>query len=125
MILGIGADMVEIPRVTRMIERYGERLAQRILGASEWAGYRASAHRDRYLASRFAAKEAFGKAYGTGLRAPVLLTYISVNHDALGRPLLELAPPLQALSDSRGIRVHHITLTHERSLACAVVVLES
>jgi holo-[acyl-carrier protein] synthase len=125
LIVGIGADIVEVERVTRLLARYGERFARRVLGAGEWEGYRASPHRDRYLASRFAAKEAFGKAFGTGLRAPVLLTYISLNHDPLGRPILQLAPELQGLVTRRGIKAQHITLTHERSMACAIVVLEA
>jgi holo-[acyl-carrier protein] synthase len=123
-IAGIGADIVEIARIARLLERYGERFVRRVLGPAEWDEYRSSASRERYLASRFAAKEAFGKAFGTGIRDPVLLTRISVSHDPLGRPMLELAPELQALTASRGIRAQHITLTHERSVACAVVVLE-
>ena len=125
MILGIGADVVEVARVARLLERYGERFALRVLAPSELEGFRASPNRHIFLASRFAAKEAFAKALGTGLRAPVLLTSISVTHDASGRPLLRLAPDLQALSDGCGVSAHHITLTHERSIACAVVVLEA
>ena len=125
MILGIGADVVEVARVARLLERYGERFARRVLAPSELEGFRASPNRQVFLASRFAAKEAFAKALGTGLRAPVLLTSISVTHDASGRPLLRLAADLQALSDERGVSGHHITLSHERSIACAVVVLEA
>jgi len=124
LIAGIGADIVEIARVTRLLERYGDRFAKRVLGPREWDEYRTTVSRDRYLASRFAAKEAFGKALGTGIRNPVLLTSIGISHDPLGRPVLELAPDLQALTASRGITAQHITLTHERSMACAVVVLE-
>jgi holo-[acyl-carrier protein] synthase len=124
-ILGIGADVVEVERVARLLERYGERFVKRVLGDSEWSEFRATAHPARYLASRFAVKEAFAKAFGTGLRAPVLLTHINVAHDALGRPLLRFAPELQALSERRGVKAHHVTLTHERSIACAVVLLEA
>jgi holo-[acyl-carrier protein] synthase len=124
-IVGIGADIVEVPRIARLLERYGERFATRVLGDGEWSEFRTTAHPDRYLASRFAAKEAFAKAFGTGLRAPVLLTHINIIHDAVGRPLLRFAPELQALSERRGIKAHHVTLTHERSMACAVVVLEA
>ena len=124
MIVGIGADVVEIERVAKLLTRYGERFARRVLGDAEWDDFRATTQQARYLASRFAVKEAFGKAFGTGLRAPVLLTHINIAHDALGRPLLRLAPELQALSDSRGVKAHHVTLTHERSIACAFVVLE-
>ena len=125
MIVGIGADVVEIARIAKLLARYKERFAQRVLGESEWDEFRATVRPERFLASRFAVKEAFGKAFGTGLRAPVLLTHISLAHDALGRPLLKLAPELQALSDRRGVKAHHVTLTHERSIACAVVVLEA
>jgi holo-[acyl-carrier protein] synthase len=105
MIFGIGADVVEVERVTRLLQRYGERFARRVLTASELEGFRASPNRALFL-------------------APVLLTSIGVAHDASGRPLLRLAPALQALSEDRGVAVHHITLSHERSIACAVVVLE-
>ena len=125
MILGIGADVVEVERVARLLERYGERFVRRVLAPSEWADYRASANPQLFVASRFAAKEAYAKALGTGLRAPVLLTHIGVTHDALGRPSLELSPELQALSVDRGVGAHHITLSHERSIACAFVVLEA
>jgi holo-[acyl-carrier protein] synthase len=124
-ILGIGADVVEVERVSRLLERYGERFARRVLAPGEWEGYHASPSRHVYLASRYAAKEAFGKALGTGIRDPVLLTSIGVTHDRLGRPSLWLAPDLQALSEQRGVTAHHVTLTHERSIACAVVVLEA
>jgi len=124
-IFGIGADVVEVSRVAKLLERYGERFARRVLTPNEWEGFRVSPNREVFLASRFAAKEAYAKAFGTGLRAPVLLTSIGVTHDASGRPLLQLGPELQALSDDRGVSGQHITLTHERSIACAVVVLET
>ncbi len=125
MILGIGADVVEVARVARLLARYGERFVRRVLAPSEWPAYRASVNPQLFVASRFAAKEAFAKALGTGLRAPVLLTRIGITHDALGRPLLELSPELQALSADRGVHAHHVTLSHERSIACAFVVLEA
>jgi holo-[acyl-carrier protein] synthase len=124
-IFGIGADLVEIPRVAKLLERYGDRFAQRVLGDSEWGAYRSSAHPERYLASRFAAKEAFGKAVGTGVRAPVLLTHISVVNDQAGKPVFQLSEPVQALLVRNGVTAHHLTLTHERGMAAAVVVLES
>ena len=125
MILGIGADLVEVARVARLLERYGERFARRVLAPAEWAGYRSSPNPEVFIASRFAAKEAFAKALGTGLRAPVLLTSICVTHDALGRPELQLSPELEALSTQRCVGARFVTLSHERSVACAVVVLEA
>jgi holo-[acyl-carrier protein] synthase len=124
MIAGIGADIVEVPRVARLLARYGERFARRVLASAEWDGFRTSPNRQIYLAGRFAAKEAFAKALGTGLRHPVSLCSISVTNDALGKPSIGLDPVLERMLASRGITARHVTLTHERSMACAFVVLE-
>ena len=123
-IFGIGTDVVEVPRVERLLARYGERFAARVLHQAEWQGFRAAAAPATYLAGRFAAKEAFAKALGTGLRHPATLTRIGVTNDALGKPCLQLDPALDALLGSRGIGARHVTLSHERSVACAFVVLE-
>lgn len=124
MIYGIGADLVEPARVERLLAKYGERFARRVLTPEEWPAYRTSARPELYLASRFAAKEAFSKALGTGLRHPVSLRAISVLQDPLGKPSLSLAPTLDAMVRGCGIVGHHVTMSHERSLACAFVVLE-
>jgi holo-[acyl-carrier protein] synthase len=125
MIAGIGADIVEVARVARLLERYGERFAHRVLTSAEWSEFQRSGNRQTYLAGRFAAKEAFAKALGTGLRDPVLLSSISVTNDPLGKPCLLFGSELLRLLETRGICAHHVTVTHERSLACAVVVLET
>lgn len=124
MILGIGTDLVEIARIEQALERWGERFARRVLVPHELA--RLAGHRKpaAYLAKRFAAKEAFSKAMGTGIRAPVNWLNIGVVNHASGRPYLELAPPLAALVERRGIRTVHVSLTDERGMAAAFVVLE-
>ena len=76
------------------------------------------------LAARFAAKEAFSKAIGTGFRYPVTLQSISVVQDRLGKPGFEFHPDLAALLAERGVLQHHLTMSDEASLACACVVLE-
>jgi len=124
MIFGIGTDLVEVPRVEAALARHGERFARRVLAEVEWAGYQHSAVKPVYLASRFAAKEAFAKALGTGVRPPASLRNIGVAHDAQGRPVLALAPALEALMQARGVGRRHLSITHERSMACAFVVLE-
>jgi len=124
MIYGVGTDLVESARVAQLLERYGERFARRVLSAAEWPGYQRAQRRDLFLASRFAAKEAFSKALGTGLRHPVTLRAISVLQDRLGKPCLDFAPALERLVRERGIVGHHLSMSHERSLACAFVVLE-
>ena len=125
MIVGIGADLVEVPRIARLLARYGERFARRVLTPTEWIEFQRSPNRQTYLAGRYAAKEAFAKALGTGLRDPVLLSAISVISDASGKPSLRLGMELARLVQARGISAHHLTVSHERSVACAVVVLET
>jgi holo-[acyl-carrier protein] synthase len=125
MIYGIGIDVVEPQRVARLLDRYGERFARRILTEIEWPGYAKTANRVLFLANRFAAKEAFSKAMGTGFRYPVTLQCISVVQNKAGKPGFAFHPDLQALVSSRGVSGHHLTISDERSLACACVVLEN
>ena len=79
----------------------------------------------RFLAKRFAAKEAFSKALGTGLRDPATFQNIAVAHDDLGKPMLVLASELQDFLQSRQITKMHISISDERNLATAFVVLET
>jgi holo-[acyl-carrier protein] synthase len=78
-----------------------------------------------YLANRFAAKEAFSKAMGTGFRYPVTLQCISVVQNSAGKPGFAFHPRLEELVKSRGIVGHHLTISDEASIACACVVLET
>jgi holo-[acyl-carrier protein] synthase len=123
-IYGIGTDLVEIPRVERVLERFGARFARRILCEPELRRYRAHTRPASYLAKRFAAKEAFTKALGTGIRAPANWHGVWVSNQRSGKPQLEYSPPLAALLESRGIRRAHLTLTDERGMAAATVILE-
>jgi holo-[acyl-carrier protein] synthase len=124
MIHGIGTDIVEVSRIEDSLARFGEAFAQRILTEREWQAFELSQTRARFLAKRFAAKEAFAKALGTGLRAPATFQNIGVSHDDLGKPMLDLAPELQTLLDQRGIRFQHLSISDEKALAVAFVVLE-
>jgi holo-[acyl-carrier protein] synthase len=125
MIFGIGTDIVEVTRIEASIQQFGDDFAKRILAESEWVSYSESHIKARFLAKRFAAKEAFSKALGTGLRAPATFQNIAVSHDALGKPLLILAPELQALLQSQNITQTHISISDEKNLAAAFVVLET
>ena len=86
MIHGIGTDLLDATRIRAGLARFGEHYADRVLAPAEHAGYFASRDPARFLAKSFAAKEAFAKAAGTGLRAPVSLRAIRIGHDASGRP---------------------------------------
>ncbi len=125
MIFGIGTDIVEVARIEASIQQFGDDFAKRILAESELVSYLESHIKARFLAKRFAAKEAFSKALGTGLRAPATFQNIAVSHDDLGKPLLVLAPELRALLESKNITQMHISISDEKNLAAAFVVLES
>lgn len=125
MIFGIGTDIVEVARIKASISEFGDAFAQRILAESELSSYRESHIKARFLAKRFAAKEAFSKALGTGLRAPATLQNIAVAHDDLGKPVFVLAPELQALLQDKNIKQTHISISDEKNLAAAFVVLET
>ncbi|HQT25750.1 MAG TPA: holo-ACP synthase [Burkholderiales bacterium] len=124
MIYGIGTDIVEIGRLSVLSERFGERLPKRILSGNEWQAYEKSAMPVHFLAKRFAAKEAFSKALGTGLRHPVTFGAISVVNDSLGKPGFSFDSDLEAFLRERGITNHHLSLSDERHVACAFVILE-
>ncbi|MES1987686.1 MAG: holo-ACP synthase [Pseudomonadota bacterium] len=124
MIFGIGTDIVEVARIDASIQQFGDDFAKRILAETELASYLESHIKARFLAKRFAAKEAFSKALGTGLRAPASFQNIAVSHDDLGKPLLVLAPELQALLQSKNITQMHLSISDEKNLAAAFVVLE-
>ncbi|MGW8183266.1 MAG: holo-ACP synthase [Burkholderiales bacterium] len=125
MIYGIGIDVVEPRRIARLVEKYGERFARRVLTPLEWPGYLRTARPVLFLANRFAAKEAFSKAMGTGFRYPVTLQCISVVQNRAGKPGFAFHPKLEQLVNSRGIVSHHLTISDEAALACACVVLEA
>jgi holo-[acyl-carrier protein] synthase len=123
-IFGIGIDVVEPHRVARLIERYGDRFVQRVLTPGERPGYLKTPRQVLFVANRFAAKEAFSKAMGTGFRYPVTLQCISVVQNRAGKPGLTFHPDLERMVREWGIVNHHLTISDEASLACACVVLE-
>ncbi len=125
MIFGIGTDIVEVSRIEDSLARFGNSFAERILNEAEWQSYMQSNTPARFLAKRFAAKEAFAKALGTGLRGPASFQNIGVTHDDLGKPVLDIAADLHALLDSKGVRYMHLSISDEKALAAAFVVLET
>ncbi len=124
MIYGIGIDVVEPRRIERLLREYGERFVGRVLTPLERPGYARTARPVLFIANRFAAKEAFSKAMGTGFRYPVTLQCISVTQNRAGKPGLAFHPALEEFVKREGISGHHLTISDESSLACACVVLE-
>lgn len=123
MIFGIGTDIVAVARMAEYFKRHGERGLEKILAPAEREACRASSDPARFLAKRFAAKEALGKAFGSGVRAPVLLPDIAVLHDALGKPSFSYSPALAAHFAERGIKAH-LSISDEHDYAVAFVILE-
>lgn len=124
MILGTGTDLIDIRRIQRALARFGHRFAQRVLVDDEYQHFCAHAKPAHYLAKRFAAKEAFSKAMGTGIHFPVNWHNVSVANERSGMPYLRFSQPLAALLAERGISRAHLSLSDEVEMACAFVVLE-
>lgn len=124
MIYGIGTDIVAIPRIEKLLERHGESALHKLLMPSEIEVCKVQKAPARYVAKRFAAKEALSKALGTGLRAPVLLTHIAVTNDALGKPEFSFSPPLRDYLASRGLLRVHLSISDEKDVAVAFVLVE-
>ena len=123
MIFGVGTDVVEIARITAALERHGERFARRILCPSELERFAKHRLKANYLAKRFAAKEAFTKALGTGIKAPANWHGVWVRNLPSGKPVLEFSAPLKKFLDGKGITAAHVSLSDEKGVAFATVVL--
>ena len=131
MIYGIGTDIVQVRRIEDLLARYGDRFARRVLGPEELAEFHRRAGRGahgagyaaRYLAKQFAAKEAYSKALGLGLRGPMTLLSLQVLNDARGKPVAHARKALAPYVEARGLRAH-VSLTDEVDSVVAFVVLE-
>ena len=149
-IVGIGTDIVRIDRIAALHGRHGERFARRVLGPQELAEFcrrrdgpaqrlrgaaadgpmalaeareRGEARAVRYLAKRFAAKEAFSKAIGLGLRGPMTLLSLQILNDARGQPHAHPRKALAPWLAERGWRAH-VSLSDEVDAALAFVIVE-
>ena len=125
MIYGIGVDMVKIERIEDGIVRFGDRLARKILNETEYSHYDAQSRPARFLAKRFAAKEAVVKALGTGFIRNISPREISIINDDLGKPNLFHSDKTRALFERNKITSCHISITDEEDYALAYVLLES
>ena len=123
MIVGIGTDIVAVARLRGMWERHGDKALEKLLAPDELDDFARAADKGRFLAKRFAAKEAFAKAFGTGVRPPVLLPAIAVGHDALGKPVFHFHGQLAEIVENRRLTVH-LSISDEAEYAVAYVLLE-
>ena len=123
---GEKTDLQELFRsLDRVIARSGDRLARRVLSDNEWAIWEAHQQPVRFLAKRFAVKEAAAKALGTGIRNGLAFNQFEVYNDELGKPKLRLWGEANLLAERMGVSAIHVTLADERHYACATVIIES
>lgn len=121
---GLGTDIVEIARIEAIVIKTGDRLAKRILAVGEWEHYQKAPQKSRYLAKRFAVKEAAAKALGTGFYHGLAFAQFEVYNDPLGKPLLRLHGQAAELARKMGVQAIHVSLADERRYACATVIME-
>ncbi len=123
MIYGIGTDIVNVARMQDNIARHGRRFAEKILSNVELGEYDRHVAQANFLARRFAVKEATLKALGTGLRMGMSLREISVSHDQLGKPLLEMAGRVAEIARENGVGPGYVSIADEKEFAVAFVTL--
>ncbi|MFZ6719439.1 holo-ACP synthase [Undibacterium sp. Ji49W] len=128
MIYGIGTDIVQISRMKDALARNGERFAEKILGPEEFIIYRerkalVEARGLRYLATRFAAKEAFSKAVGMGMRAPMNWHAVQTLNNEQGQPVMHAYGDMLHWMQERGLNTR-ISVSDETDYAIAFVILE-
>lgn len=124
MIVGIGTDVVSIERIAGVLERHGERFVNRVLTPAERVRYERTKMKANHLAKRWAAKEAFSKAIGTGIHAPFTWHSITVGRDKMGKPTVLPNGPMVDHLGKLGVTRAHISLTDDAGVAFAFVVLE-
>lgn len=125
MIAGVGTDIVSIARVAAVLARHGDRFVARVLVVDERERLPADARRARWLAKRWAAKEAVAKAFGTGIGGQLGFQDIIIGSDAAGRPQVSLQGAGASLARARGVARVHLSLSDEQDTALAFVVLET
>lgn len=124
-VIGIGTDIVDIRRITNMADSVQQRLAKRVLTDNEYQYYLSVKQPERYLAKRWAGKEATAKALGTGIAKGVSFGHIEIVSLTSGQPTLELSAEALILAKKLGANCWHISLSDEKDYATAFVVLSS
>jgi len=124
MISGIGVDLVDKARFINLVEKFGNRVASKILSKDEYLEYKNISNKPSFLSKRFAAKEALSKALGVGLyRKGIYPKYISVKHNDFGKPFLSLSSELETFVNYN-MRIQ-LSITDSDTQSIAFVVIES
>jgi len=125
MIFGVGTDIVELSRVQAIYDRFGEHFVRRILMEEELQLFRNTKWPVRFLAMRFAGKEAAAKAMGTGFHHGIWIRDIGITNNDWGRPLIIWSERGRKVCDELGISSGHVSLTDDAGLIVAFAVVES
>ncbi len=125
MIFGIGTDIVEMSRMESTWERFGEHFARRILMDEEMELFKQTKQSARFLAMRFAGKEAAVKAMGTGFAHGIWMRDVGITKNEWGRPLIIWSERGQQVCDQLGIGAGHVSLTDDAGLVMAFAVVET
>jgi holo-[acyl-carrier protein] synthase len=124
-IYGIGIDLCEIVRVEQSLAKHGAAFAEKILNQQEIKDFNSHRFQSKFLAKKFAAKEAFSKAFGTGIADSVTFPDIEVYHNEMGKPFIRLhgktSDKVQQLGDTK----IHLTISDEKHYAVAQVIIEN
>ena len=121
-ILGHGVDVIECPRLKKMLTHHGDRLLQRVFTPHEQAYCQQHKERMQHLAGRFAAKEAVLKALGTGMRGQMKWTDVQIANDDLGKPEIVLSGESAAVAERMGVTRVLISIAHTREHAVASAI---
>src|SRR5690242_5618127 len=124
MIVGIGTDLIEVDRIRKSVERYGDRFLRRVYTETELAYAMSKQNFAERLAGRFAVKEAGMKAIGTGWRRGVTWKDFEVVNERSGRPALRLSGAAATIADALAVRRVSVSITHTATMALALVILE-
>ncbi len=124
MIYGIGMDLVQIRRIQEALQRWGERFQNKVFTPGEIRYCQKKRNSSPNFAARFAAKEAFVKALGIGIRRGVHWRDVEVQRGALGKPVLKLTGRAAEMCRKEKIEGVFLTLTHDGEYSAAMVVLE-
>lgn len=123
MIFGVGTDLVELERVRRTLDRFGERFVNHLLMDEERVLYERTKDKGRFLAMRFAGKEATVKAMGTGFAHGMWIRDVGIVSDPRGRPLVIWSPRGRRVCEDLGIGGGHLSLTDDAGLVLAFAVV--
>lgn len=125
MIFGVGTDVLELSRIQATYDRFGDHFVQRILMEEELQLFRRSKQPVRFLAMRFAGKEATVKAMGTGFAHGIWMRDVGITSNEWGRPIVIWSERGQRVCDRLGIAAGHVSLTDDAGLVIAFAVVEA